>query len=90
MFLITKILDLAYVQTTCVVYRKISQTLSYLEYICSLSSPLRDHDDNNTNIIGVIMFIIRKCLKPLACSPSFWLNTIKLTIRMAVRWNAND
>ena len=36
MFLITKIL-------TCVVYRKISQTLSYLEYICSLSSPLRDH-----------------------------------------------
>jgi len=36
MFLITKIL-------TCVVYRKISQTLSYLEYIRSLSSPLRDH-----------------------------------------------
>ena len=30
MFLITKILDLAYVRITCVVYRKISQTLSYL------------------------------------------------------------
>ena len=27
---------------TFVVYRKISQTLSYLEYICSLSSRLRD------------------------------------------------
>ena len=35
MFLITKILDSAYVQNY------ISQTLSYLAYICSLSSPLR-------------------------------------------------
>jgi len=40
MFLIANILDLAYVQNYM---RKISQTLSYLEYICSLSSPLRDH-----------------------------------------------
>ena len=42
MFLITKILDWPTYRITCVVYRKISQTLSYLEYICSLSSPLRD------------------------------------------------
>jgi len=41
MFLIIKILDLAYVQKYI---RCLSQNKSdtYLEYICSLSSPLRD------------------------------------------------
>jgi len=43
MFLITKTLDLAYVQNNMCCLSQISQTLSYLEYICSLSSPLRDH-----------------------------------------------
>ena len=41
MFLITKILDWPTCRITCVVYRKISQTLSYLEYICSLARSLR-------------------------------------------------
>jgi len=41
MFLITQILDLAYVQNYM---RSLSQnkTLSYVEYICSLSSSLTD------------------------------------------------
>ena len=30
-------------RSTCLVCRKKDQTVSYLEYICSVSSPLRDH-----------------------------------------------
>ena len=30
-------------RSTCFVWRKIDQTISYLEYICLVSSPLRDH-----------------------------------------------